>query len=85
MAPEIDEKNMIFALKYAFFPACFSSSRNFRGKYVNPKRRVQGWCASRVRWCTGSGCLSFSIDGCGFSQPGSNGGDDNVTLPLFSR
>ena len=60
MAPGIDEKNMIFALKYACFPACFSSSNNFRGKSLNPKLRIQGWCASRVRWCTGSGCQKLS-------------------------
>ena len=25
-------------------------------KYVSPKLRVQGWCASRVRWCTDNDC-----------------------------
>ena len=44
------EKNMVFA------PA----SMVFRGKWENPKFRVQGWSASKVRWCTGSGCLKYS-------------------------
>ena len=33
-------------------------------KYANPKLRVQGWCASKVRWCTGSGCQNITFYFC---------------------
>ena len=55
MAPGIDEKNMFFAPKNVCFPSYF------RGKWNNPKFRVQGWSASKVRWSTGRGSLKVLI------------------------
>ena len=31
-------------------------------KKIRVTSRVQWWCASRVRWCTGSGCLKLYVD-----------------------
>ena len=31
-----------------------------RAQKVRATSRVQGWCASKVRWCVGSGCLFLS-------------------------
>ena len=39
----------------------------FRGKALNPKFRVQGWCASKVKWCVGRG---FLFGGLGVHQSG---------------
>ena len=36
-------------------PVLYSRTKKFR---VSP--RVQGWCASKVRWCTGSAGLYIS-------------------------
>ena len=39
----------------------YASHQVSRGKIENPKFRVQGWCASKVRWCVGRVCLSQYI------------------------
>ena len=33
-----------------------------RAQKVRVSSRVQGWCASKVRWCVGSGCLSECVE-----------------------
>ena len=61
LALGIDEKNLIFAPKNVCFPPYFPASMVFTGKWKSPKLGVQGWCASKVRWCVGSGCPKFWI------------------------